>query len=223
MDGIDIQAIVRQAVQEFTTNEQAKSEPAYKAELEEERRRREQLERRLNEMAAENKRSRQIAEEAERSSAVRAELQKLGVAKIDLAYRAVQDGVIRAEDGRLVARGENGQVPLKEYLAGPEPVETAWLSPARQHEEAWFLGLRLNEGVEVAALEREFGQQTVARAMDVVARLAKDGLVTSDGKTVRLTARGRMISNDVFQEFLGLDAGEAEAGPQLDREGLLSR
>jgi oxygen-independent coproporphyrinogen-3 oxidase len=112
---------------------------------------------------------------------------------------------------------------LKEYLAGPEPVETAWLSPARQHEEAWFLGLRLNEGVEVAALEREFGQQTVARAMDVVARLAKDGLVTSDGKTVRLTARGRMISNDVFQEFLGLDAGEAEAGPQLDREGLLSR
>jgi len=118
MDGIDIQAIVRQAVQEFTTNEQAKSEPAYKAELEEERRRREQLERRLNEMAAENKRSRQIAEEAERSSAVRAELQKLGVAKIDLAYRAVQDGVIRAEDGRLVARGENGQVPLKDYLAG---------------------------------------------------------------------------------------------------------
>ena len=33
MDGIDIQAIVRQAVQEFTNSEKARSEPAYKTEL----------------------------------------------------------------------------------------------------------------------------------------------------------------------------------------------
>ena len=117
MEGTDIQTIVRQAIQEYANNEQAKSEPAYKAELEDERRRREQLERRLNELVAENKRSRQIADEAERSSAVRAELQRLGVAKIDLAYKAVQDGVSRAEDGRLVAHGESGHVPLKDYLA----------------------------------------------------------------------------------------------------------
>ena len=50
MEGIDIQAIVRQAVQEFVNNEQAKTEPAHKAELQEERKRREQLERRLNEL-----------------------------------------------------------------------------------------------------------------------------------------------------------------------------
>jgi len=116
MEGIDIQAIVRQAIQEFSSAEQAKSEPAYKAELVEERKRREQLERRLNELVDENKRSRQIAAEAERSSAVRAELQRLGVAKIDLAFKAVQDAITRAEDGRLVARGEDGEMPLKEYL-----------------------------------------------------------------------------------------------------------
>ena len=116
MEGIDIQAIVRQAVQEFANNEQAKSEPAYKAELQEERKRREQLERRLNELVEENKRSRKMAAEAERSSAVRAELQRLGVAKIDLAFKAVQDGIVRTEDGRLVARGETGETPLKDYL-----------------------------------------------------------------------------------------------------------
>jgi len=116
MEGIDVQAIVRQAIQEFVTHEQAKSEPAYKAELEEERRRREQLERRLNELVAENKRSRQLAEEAERSSTIRAELQRLGVAKIDLAFKAVKDGIERAEDGRLIARGDSGEVPMKEYL-----------------------------------------------------------------------------------------------------------
>jgi len=116
MEGIDIQAIVRQAVQDYTASEQAKSEPAYKAELEDERRRREQLERRLNELVEENKRSRQVAEEAERSSAVRAELQRLGVAKIDLAFKAVQDGVVRTEDGRLVARRDDGEVSIQEYL-----------------------------------------------------------------------------------------------------------
>ncbi len=116
MEGIDVQTIVRQAIQEFVSSEQSKSEPAYKAELEDERKRREQLERRLNELVAENKRSRQIAEEAERSSAVRAALQRLGVAKIDLAFKAVKDEIARTEDGRLVARGDNGQMPLKDYL-----------------------------------------------------------------------------------------------------------
>jgi len=116
MEGIDVQSIVRQAIQEFVSHEQAKSEPAYKAELEEERRRREQLERRLNELISENKRSRQVAEEAERSSSIRAELQRLGVAKIDLAYRAVKEGIERAEDGRLIGRGDGGEVPMKEYL-----------------------------------------------------------------------------------------------------------
>jgi len=117
MDGIDINAIVRQAVQEFASQEQAKSEPAYKAELVEERKRRESLERRLNELVEENQRSRRMAEEAERSSAVRAELQRLGVSKIDLAFKAVQDGIVRTEDGRLVARTEAGETTAREYLA----------------------------------------------------------------------------------------------------------
>jgi oxygen-independent coproporphyrinogen-3 oxidase len=98
---------------------------------------------------------------------------------------------------------------LKAYLAGAEPVETTWLTPARQHEEAWFLGLRLNAGVDVAAMEREFGPAIVAPALKVVDRLAEAGLLTSDGKTVRLTAQGQLLSNDVFQEFLGLKAGLA--------------
>jgi hypothetical protein len=70
----------------------------------------------MNELVAENQRSRKVADEAERSSAVRAELQRLGVTKIDLAFKAVQDGIVRTDDGRLVARGENGDLPVKEYL-----------------------------------------------------------------------------------------------------------
>jgi len=116
MDNTDVGAIVKQAMQEFLEAQQAKSEPAYKTELMEERKRREQLERRLGEVEEEGRRSRLAAEQAERGSAIRAELQRLGVAKVDLAYRAVQDGVFRTEDGRLLAHGDCGEVPLKEYL-----------------------------------------------------------------------------------------------------------
>jgi hypothetical protein len=64
----------------------------------------------------ENKRSRKVAEEAERNSTVRAELQRLGVAKIDLAFKAVQDGIVRGADGKFVARAESGELPVREYL-----------------------------------------------------------------------------------------------------------
>ncbi len=110
---------------------------------------------------------------------------------------------------------------LAEFLAGSEPVETAWLSPARQHEEAWFLGLRLNRGVDVGGLEGEFGREPVARAMGVVKRLVEDGVLTSDGMTVGLTARGQLLSNDVFQEFLGVEAGDEDDSRQRSAESLL--
>ncbi len=113
---IDVDAIVQRAVQEFMKQDVSKREPAYKAELQEERRRREQLERRLNEVVEENKRNRKLAEEADRSSTIRSELQQLGVTKIDLAYKAIQDGIFRTEDGRLVARSDSGEIPAKEYL-----------------------------------------------------------------------------------------------------------
>jgi oxygen-independent coproporphyrinogen-3 oxidase len=91
-------------------------------------------------------------------------------------------------------------------LEQPELEEEVWLSAEQQHEEAWFLGLRLNAGVDVAAVERTFGRQPVALALEVVPKLVDAGLVTSDGKTVRLTPQGQLLSNDVFQEFLDLEA-----------------
>lgn len=112
----DMKAMIRDAIQEFVRFEQTKAEPAYKVELTEERKRREQLEQRLNELVEENKRSRQQAEEMERSGAIRSELQRLGVNKVDLAFKAVKDEIQRTDDGRLVARTESGEVMLRDYL-----------------------------------------------------------------------------------------------------------
>jgi len=91
---------------------------------------------------------------------------------------------------------------LQTYLAGTGTMETSLLGPAQQHEEAWFLGLRTNAGVDVDALRAEFGKELLDPALETVARLATDELLVFDGAHARLTARGRMISNEVFQEFL---------------------
>lgn len=97
---------------------------------------------------------------------------------------------------------------LQAYLAGTGALETSPLTPAQQHEEAWFLGLRTNAGVDVAALRAEFGDELLAPALETVNRLAQDGLLLFDGARARLTARGRLISNDVFQEFLEPEIAE---------------
>lgn len=115
---INVQALVQQAVAEYMRQETVRREPAYKAELQDERRKREQLEKQMNDLIEENRRSRMAAEEAQRSAAIRTELQKLGVSKVDLAYKAVQDGIVRNDDGRLIARTEHGEQPATEYLAG---------------------------------------------------------------------------------------------------------
>ncbi len=123
----DIRGLVHAVVQEFVKAEHTKAEPAYKAELQEERRRRESLEQRVNELVAENERARMKAEEAERSSTIRAELQKLGVQKVELAYKAVRDDIQRVEDGRLVSPdGNDYRDYLKSFVS-----ENPELLPAR--------------------------------------------------------------------------------------------
>lgn len=114
---LDIRSVVRNAIQEFITLEQSKAEPAYKVELLEERKRREQLEQRVNELVQENRRSRTVAEELDRAVTVRNELQRLGVNKVDLAFKAVKDDIVRTDDGRLVARTATGDLEVREYLA----------------------------------------------------------------------------------------------------------
>ena len=113
------------------------------AELAEERKRRESLEHRVNELVAESQKARMAAEEAERGAAIRTELQKLGVSKIDLAYKAVKDDVYRAEDGRLMAQGGSG---MREYL-------TRFV-----HENPELLPARMSGGSGAVPGQREFGR-----------------------------------------------------------------
>lgn len=70
-------------------------------------------------------------------------------------------------------------------------------------EESYFLGLRMNRGVLLSDIERRFGASAVERFESVFAELTEAGLLDRDSNSVRLTARGRLLSNEVFARFLG--------------------
>ena len=112
----DVRNVVRHVIEEFMRAEQSKAEPAYKAELIEERKRREALESRLNQLVEENRQARAAAEQMDRYSQIKNELQRLGVAKVDLAFKAVKDDIVRAEDGRLLAHDGQEQRPVQDFL-----------------------------------------------------------------------------------------------------------
>ncbi len=69
--------------------------------------------------------------------------------------------------------------------------------------ETMMLGLRLvEEGVSRARFCRRHGVEMDAVFADELTRLQSQGMLTSDGATVRLTERGLMLGNQVFAAFL---------------------
>ena len=89
-------------------------------------------------------------------------------------------------------RWQNAET-VAEYLehAGPLTEPAA----ANLDEEKFFVGLRLAEGVAPTAEEWQRYEQPLSRFL-------REGLLEKRGGTVRLTDRGVLLSNEVFQEFL---------------------
>ncbi|HEX3472862.1 MAG TPA: coproporphyrinogen III oxidase family protein, partial [Silvibacterium sp.] len=91
---------------------------------------------------------------------------------------------------------------LEPFLEAPGWDEANRLSREEELEEAWFLGLRLNEGVNLSELSAEFSCEGVRAFDPVLTELECDGLITWTNDRVALTASGRLVSNEVFGRFL---------------------
>ena len=163
----DIRAIVQAVVQEFLPQ---------RAELDEAHKHRETLEQRVKELLDENTKSRARADEAERSATVRAELQRQGVAKLDLAYRAIRDEISRSEDGRLVARDG---ADLREYVT-QFVAENPELLPARvsggSGAVAGQKGGPLESGVDLDRIRPGMSAEEMERVRQEIARVASQTL-----------------------------------------------
>ncbi len=94
------------------------------------------------------------------------------------------------------ARARNVESPaeyVERFERGESVCEEA--VPGRRDEERFFLGLRLRAGIRPTAEEWR-------RFETPIARFAGEGLIERDGATLRLTRRGVLLSNEVFQEFV---------------------
>ncbi len=93
-------------------------------------------------------------------------------------------------------RWQNVESP-KEYversLAGQAPRSVS--SPAVPREEKFFVGLRLSEGVRP-------DEEDLSRFGKPIARFLESGLLAREGHRLRLTDRGVLFSNEVFEEFI---------------------
>ncbi len=88
-----------------------------------------------------------------------------------------------------VLRRRNAETPA-EYVGQPCIITTA-----AHPGERMFVGLRLREGVRPTPEEWQ-------RYESPIARFTAAGLLESDNGVLRLTDRGVLLSNEVFQEFL---------------------
>ena|SRR5271166_6530770 len=93
---------------------------------------------------------------------------------------------------------------LERYMCGTSLQSTA-VSHGAALEESFFLGLRLTRGVSLRELAARFGEEAVENGRVVVAELVEGGLMEQRGDFIRLTSRGRLISNEVFERFILAD------------------
>ena len=100
------------------------------------------------------------------------------------------DGLQRYSNERDTAK----YVELVENFGGAE----VYRERINAASEFAFLGLRLNEGIDLAEFEKRFGVDL----RDRIADLEEKCLVEIDGERLRLTRKGMLFSNEVFAEFV---------------------
>jgi oxygen-independent coproporphyrinogen-3 oxidase len=90
---------------------------------------------------------------------------------------------------------------LEQYTSGAEPVRTS-VDENEAIEEAFFLGLRLVRGVDLEEVVQRYGTSAAVAFREELAEMANAGLVEVEEGRVRLTSRGRLVSNEVFGSLI---------------------
>jgi oxygen-independent coproporphyrinogen III oxidase len=118
-----------------------------------------------------------------------------------LGFGVDAHSMLFASDASLDAVRFSTPDSLEQYITGRELHRTP-VSKSESLEEAFFLGLRLNRGVDLSELAAKFADEAVSAAGSTLSELIQDGLMQREGNCVQLTSRGRLLSNEVFQRFI---------------------
>jgi hypothetical protein len=169
---------IRAMIGEYMRQKEDQQGSDLQAVLEEERRKREGLERKLSELSEENRRTRRQADQMDRVSRIQSSLQELGVRKVDLALRLLKDDIFRGEDGELYAEVKGSRVPYREYL-GDFVAENPEFLPPRIAGGSGASGGERGEmrpgGIDLNSIRPGMSREELAEAWKEVARLAGAG------------------------------------------------
>lgn len=122
-----------------------------------------------------------------------------------LGFGLAAHSLLPAAGGRGERRRGNTE-SLEDYMSAlragtPPPRETESVDDLARRQETMFLGLRRNAGVDLGAFARDFGADAFPWEREV-AELRGLGLLERAGEVIRLTPRGRLLSNEVFARFV---------------------
>ena len=100
---------------------------------------------------------------------------------------------------------------LEQYVA-EGPLKRVPVASHAALEETFFLGLRLNRGVDLKEVAAKFGASAVAHFAGTISEFAEVGLMEREDLWIRLTPRGRLLSNEVFARFVSVGTEEVASG-----------
>jgi oxygen-independent coproporphyrinogen III oxidase len=91
---------------------------------------------------------------------------------------------------------------LESYLSASQ-IQQVVVSWEAALQETCFLGLRLTNGLDLEKIAAQFGEAGIAELSPAIAECQGMGLMEQERQSVRLTPKGRLLSNEVFQKFIG--------------------
>ncbi len=103
---------------------------------------------------------------------------------------------------RAIESGWDAQQPY-DFPHTPATVDAVTVDPNAEIAETLIMGLRLTqEGIQREAFTKRFGIDLLDLHGDVLRKYQSYDLIEFDAKRVRLTSKGRLLSNTIFRELV---------------------
>ncbi len=103
--------------------------------------------------------------------------------------------------GRRWSNVRNPELYMKRIWEGASAVASSYdLSRESALEDTFLMGLRLSDGVRIEDIKKRFGCEPQPRGLEY---LESDGFILTDGGRLRLTARGRIFTDELIGRVCG--------------------
>ncbi len=118
-------------------------------------------------------------------------------------YFAAGPGAARFIAGKRETNHRSTTTYISRVLAGQSPVaESEQLGPEDAARERLVFALRRLEGINTAEFAAATGYAVEQLGGDALPRLIEDGLLSLDGKRLKLTRQGLLVSDAIWPQFL---------------------